>query len=302
MKKNIIITLMTASSIVLAQTESELDINALLAPTDSNHIMHNLNKIKKLDLSNQKKIVGSFDFSVLENLEELNLRNTGLDILPKEILKLKKLKRIDLSNNLFYQFPSELLSIYSLEEIYFNNETNVIFNERLDINDETGHLKILTLDSIDLQALNQLNIIAPSLEFLSLKNDHLSKLPSGLSKLSNIKVLDLSNNDIIEVPKEFQNLDNLEKLYLYNNKKFNLDKAYSTFSNMNSLSDVYITENNIDLEQPIYFNKTIRVHSKKEIVTFSNSIYNLVVAPNPNHSVYSNQMYFMEGFGIRFAW
>lgn len=65
----------------------------------------------------------------------------------------------------------------------------------------------------------------PNLEFLSLKDDHLTNLPEGISQLKNLKILDLSGNDFTTLPNSFKNLNNLEELFLNNEKNMNLEKT-----------------------------------------------------------------------------
>ena len=60
-----------------------------------------------------------------------------------------------------------------------------------------------------------------NLEYLSLRNDHLTSLSPEISALKKLKVLDLGGNDFSVLPKDFAKLQNLEELFLDNDKNLN---------------------------------------------------------------------------------
>jgi len=59
-----------------------------------------------------------------------------------------------------------------------------------------------------------------NLQYFSLKNDHLKKIPEGIGYLKNLRVLDLSGNDFKVLPSTFSNLIKLQELFLNDDKHF----------------------------------------------------------------------------------
>ncbi len=78
----------------------------------------------------------------------------------------------------------------------------------------------LILD-LSYQNLTEIPVIAsnPEIETLILDNNKLTKLPSWIGQLKNLKILSLRNNNFKELDSEINNLPNLEQLYLSGNKE-----------------------------------------------------------------------------------
>jgi len=86
-----------------------------------------------------------------------------------------------------------------------------------------------------------------NLEYLSLKNDHLTELPKGFTKLNKLKVLDLSGNDFVRLPRELKKLRALEELYLNNEQALNVDKSVSVLKRMPSLKALHLEDDHLDV-------------------------------------------------------
>jgi len=78
----------------------------------------------------------------------------------------------------------------------------------------------LILD-LSYQNLTEIPVIAsnPEIETLILDNNKLTKLPSWIGQLKNLKILSLRNNNFKELDSEINNLPSLEQLYLSGNKE-----------------------------------------------------------------------------------
>ena len=78
----------------------------------------------------------------------------------------------------------------------------------------------LILD-LSYQNLTEIPIIAsnPEIETLILDNNKLTKLPSWIGQLKDLKILSLRNNNFKELDSGINNLPNLEQLYLSGNKE-----------------------------------------------------------------------------------
>jgi len=79
-----------------------------------------------------------------------------------------------------------------------------------------------------------------NLQYLSLKNDHLKKIPEGIGNLKNLKVLDLSGNDFKVLPTTFIGLLNLQELYLNDEKYFQFDKNIPILSKLPNLKSLHL--------------------------------------------------------------
>lgn len=84
-----------------------------------------------------------------------------------------------------------------------------------------------------------------NLEYLSLKNEHLTTIPAGIMKLKKLRTLDLSGNDFTVLPNNFGNLTNLEQLYLNDEKNMQLDPTLLTLSRLPNLRELHLENDHI---------------------------------------------------------
>ena len=84
-----------------------------------------------------------------------------------------------------------------------------------------------------------------NLEYLNLKNDHLSKIPEGIYSIKTLKTIDLSGNDFDELPIEFSKLENLEEVYLNDESKINLPQTLQVLSRLPKLKRLHLENDNI---------------------------------------------------------
>ena len=84
-----------------------------------------------------------------------------------------------------------------------------------------------------------------NLQYLNLKNDHLTKIPEGIYSIKSLKTLDLSGNDFDKLPNEFSKLENLEEVYLNDEAKINLPETLQVLSLLPKLKRLHLENDNI---------------------------------------------------------
>jgi Leucine-rich repeat (LRR) protein len=84
-----------------------------------------------------------------------------------------------------------------------------------------------------------------NLEYLSFKNDHLTNLPDGISKLKRLKILDLSGNDFKVLPQSLSMLENLQELYLNDEKKMDVTKSLFVIKDLPSLRILHLENDHL---------------------------------------------------------
>lgn len=105
-------------------------------------------------------------------LEELDLSNTGINALPREIARLQHLKKLDLSHNLFEELPPFISKLYALASL------DVSFNQLERLPDELG-------DLVDLEELNIENnpLVYPTPDILAKGTDSILRFLARQFKL-----------------------------------------------------------------------------------------------------------------------
>lgn len=79
-----------------------------------------------------------------------------------------------------------------------------------------------------------------NLEYLTLKNDHLNEIPTGIITLKSLKKIDLSGNDFSVLPSNFWELSNLEEIVLNDDKKMDVPKTLSILAKLPNLKSLHL--------------------------------------------------------------
>ncbi len=145
-----------------------------------------------------------------------------------------------------------------------------------------------------------------NLEYLSLKNDHLTNLPVGLGNLKKLKVLDLSGNDFKILPQSFSSLENLTELFLNDEKKMDIDKGLLVIENLPNLKILHLENDNLKIipKNLLHFKnlETLYLNNNK----FKQPLIDLKLLKNLNYLdlhdnkfKLNNQDFINQGFGIK---
>jgi len=213
------------------------------------------------------------DFSTITTLQ---INNDNIKKLPKELLNLTSLTHLRLNCHSIGELPKILFDVVSLEHLELENthfshipkEIEKLINLRfLSINNSNApntRLSILPNEIGKLKNLEKLRI--SGLVFATT----LSKIPTTIGLLTNLKVLDLSNNRIESLPEEIGNLTKLSKLDLKNNQLTSLPNKISKLRNIKEL-DISANRNlQLSKSQKDWVDKLLHKHGKWKITT---SIY-----------------------------
>lgn len=101
------------------------------------------------------------------------------------------------------------------------------------------NLKVLMLDTNELQYVPSEICVLQNLERLSLSNNKLESLPKNFDQLRNLKSLHLANNNITEFPEQICRLTTLEFLDMSDNGLTSLPNSIENVSNMYTLLLVF---------------------------------------------------------------
>lgn len=180
---------------------------------------------------------------ILSRVDSLDMSNSELLIIPKELINCKNLLHINLFGNTNIDWssikhinPSKIKSIYvSLSNVdkinngYRNKITgleileqdlssfpkNILHLDRLRILDMRGKIRASNLNDDDnFKGLFSKLIF---LDYLDLSDCKVGKLPKSISNLKSLRYLYLSKNSLQQIPSEIGLVDNLKYLLLTSN-------------------------------------------------------------------------------------
>ncbi|OEK07350.1 hypothetical protein A8C32_18105 [Flavivirga aquatica] len=222
--------------------------------------------LRDVDLSglspkNYKKLITSLNRRY-RNLQGLDLSNTNINELPKEIGRLNNLRTLNLSGNNLSQLPStirrlNLLTALNLESNDFHDQfppavinlnnlrtLNLAKNTINQLPAEIGQLNNLNTLNLAENNLNQLPAEIGqlnNLRVLNLAENNLKQLPVEIGRLNNITDLNLHLNDLEQLPAEIGQLNNLENLNISNNSE--MQELPPEIGNLNNLTYLYANNN-----------------------------------------------------------
>lgn len=161
------------------------------------------------------------------------------------VRKGKKSYKLDIDGRTFYcpnkfsEFKSDTINEFeSVEFIISNtNDIDTIFKK-------PGLKAMLLIGEIGNYKMEegQDEIVSKEMEYLQLRNFNLSRFPTSILEMENLRFLDIRYNNIAVLPDEIGNLKNIESIYFLYNQ---LDSIPSQIGNLTELRKLYFDENKL---------------------------------------------------------
>jgi len=168
----------------------------------------------------------------LQHLETLNICDTSVMELPRQIGKLQQLKTLDASNTKVTELPTEI------EKLQYLKTLNVCNTKFTKLPREIGKLQQLeTLDASNTE-ITELPTEIENLQYLktlNVCNTKLTKLPREIGKLQHLETLNVSYTTITELPKEIGKLQHLRTLDISCTKVTELPREITELERLENL-------------------------------------------------------------------
>lgn len=186
------------------------------------------------------------DKEALQNLNELDISNKGINELPKEIGALVNMTSLKINDNNIEELPHEIGKLTNLSILSMNNNNIKELPPELY---QLTNLLVLLCSNNSISFVSQDIINLQNLIGFFAKNNEIVKFPENLLKLSKLEVLCLSENRLKVMPNDITDLSSLKMLALSDNDIKELPQSIARLTNLESLyiRDTQITEIPIEL-------------------------------------------------------
>lgn len=140
------------------------------------------------------------------------------------------------------------LFLFTLNTVFGQSLSNILSTQKEytsidEANIEPEKVLRLNLSNLNLENANINFSKFVNLQSLILRNDHLTKLPLGISELKNLKMLDVGANLIDVLPEDFLNLIKLEELFLDEDINLKLKEDIEILGRMPNLKSLHLNNN-----------------------------------------------------------
>ena len=188
--------------------------------------------LQNLYLNNNELLIPpSEQFAALNNLETLSLEYNQLTILPDTLWSLTSLTRLNLSHNPLGRISVELGQLKNLHELWLTNIN--LYDLPTNVFVHLIHLEKLSLKSNHLRRLPSDIGHLIELRWLCLEDNELNDLPDSLQDCSNLSYLNLNGNHLVHIPSVIGKITSLNIVCLQRNAIAEIDDdTLLMFSNM----------------------------------------------------------------------
>lgn len=173
--------------------------------------------------------------SRLSLLETLNLQYCDFVTVPEVVCELTNLRKLSLSHNYIRSLPESISKLSKLNELDLNSFSLEELPESFSLPKSFSFLPLRILSLEDCGILNIPSVIfdLANLQILNLRgNIGLERIPTSITKLSNLDTLDLHMCGLLEFPDTLSKLSNLQYLYLGQNQICEIPEGICCFPNL----------------------------------------------------------------------
>ncbi|KAJ5079657.1 hypothetical protein M0811_03966 [Anaeramoeba ignava] len=242
---------------------NNIELNSITDQQDRDvaKYMSELDKLISVSIIGNKISIFADEFSMIPQLESLNLLSNNLNAFPTKVFPLLRILKLDINH--FVQIPEQIDQIFpNIEHLFMNYNSIVSIPDSIQNLSKLRTLEIrsnkisgLPLSFANLSDLRVFNAGSnPFREFpkilcslrqlqvISLNNCGLREIPPEISELRELLTLNLANNYLKEFPIELCSLGKLSLLDLRINK---IDSIPLEIRNMTSLQELIIFGNSL---------------------------------------------------------
>lgn len=209
-----------------------LQIDGISNP-DSLQMLGTFPNLRSLQLKGIKGSVAPNVISQLTQLQELRFINDDFDSIPQSFARLKNLRRIDLVS-----------------------DSNLNLESTFRILNQLPSLTELRIEGFDNASLNDNLVFPAQIKILSIRNNHLDRLPLGITKLNRLELLDIGENNFQLLPMELTNLSSLKTLYLDHESNMFFDQTFDILHSFPKLETLHLDKSIIDQAETKWKGKT----------------------------------------------
>ena len=177
--------------------------------------LNNCRKLESLWLAaNDLKSLSGSGLKYAKKVRDLNLYQTKISLVPKELKKLKRLEVLDLYHNELTEVPSGVIRLKRLTQLAISHNKIKFLPEKLY---RLKRLHTLYAHHNWLASLPKRFDSMQNIQTLDLGYNWFVNFPESILKLKNLKELDFSSNYLADFPTAILQIGNIEKLFLRGN-------------------------------------------------------------------------------------
>ena len=203
------------------------------------YIYQNKNR-SALNLDNTRIKILNKDLEKLDMLEILHLHNCSLSHIDVDFSKFKNLYYIDLSENEDLSLADLCKALSKVEKPIYLYTYMGFPNPEFEINMDSSRL-LINLSGMTCTIPKEIGLIK-NLVYLDLSSSGVKEIPIEIGENQNLETLVLSQNKITAIPKELGELKKLKKLELSGNQ---ISALPSELGNLKNLEELFASWNHI---------------------------------------------------------